>query len=45
LNGAALIALGGVMKNLVLGTLIAIGASFAAHAADMPKGTDYTSPN
>ena len=44
--GTSLIALGAVMKNLFLGMLIAIGTSFAAHAADMPTKAPITpSPN
>ena len=30
------------MKNLFLGMLVAIGASFAAHAADMPVKAPIT---
>ena len=32
------------MKNLFFGALIAIGASFAAHAADMPVKAPITPP-
>jgi hypothetical protein len=39
-----LIALGAVMKNLLIGALIAIGTSAAAHAADMPTKAPITPP-
>jgi hypothetical protein len=38
------IALGGVMKNLFVGMLIAVGASCAAHAADMPTKAPIAPP-